>query len=109
MVEKKKKGLGDEERKERYVDYVDRELKKERKDMIMNRKKLADVVTDKNIDLYDKYDEILLAVTDKVIQAETTLHLIDKLVKKIHKEYPTALITETWEIQNLIKDYKDEV
>ena len=45
--------------------------------------------------------------TEKVIQAETTLDLIDKLVKKIHKEYPTALITETWEIQNLIKDYKE--
>jgi hypothetical protein len=58
--------------------------KKERKDMIMNK-------------------------TEQLIQAETTLHLIDKLVKKIHKEYPTALITETWEIQNLIKDYKDEV
>ena len=58
--------------------------KKERKGMIMNK-------------------------TEQLIQAETTLHLIDKLVKKIHKEYPTALITETWEIQNLIKDYKDEV
>ena len=58
--------------------------KKERKDMIMNK-------------------------TEQLIQAETTLHLIDKLVKKIHKEYPTALITQTWEIQNLIKDYKDEV
>jgi glycyl-tRNA synthetase beta subunit len=43
--------------------------KKERKDMIMNK-------------------------TEQLIQAETTLHLIDKLVKKIHKEYPTALITE---------------
>ena len=58
--------------------------KKERKGMIMNK-------------------------TEQLIQAETTLHLIDNLVKKIHKEYPTALITETWEIQNLIKDYKDEV
>ena len=29
MVEKKKKGLGDEEGRERYVDYVDRELKKQ--------------------------------------------------------------------------------
>ncbi len=58
--------------------------KKERKDMIMNK-------------------------TEQLIQAETTLHLIDKLVKKIHKEYPTALITETWEIQNLIKDYRNEV
>ena len=57
--------------------------KKERKDMIMNK-------------------------TEQLIQAETTLHLIDKLVKKIHKEYPTALITETWEIQNLIKDYRNE-
>ena len=44
---------------------------------------------------------------EQLIQAETTLDLIDKLVKKIHKEYPTALITETWEIQNLIKDYKE--
>jgi len=45
---------------------------------------------------------------EQLIQAETTLHLIDKLVKKIHKEYPTALITETLEIQNLIKDYRNE-
>ena len=50
-----------------------------------------------------------MSKTEQLIQAETTLHLIDKLVKKIHKEYPTALITETWEIQNLIKDYKDEI
>tara|TARA_Y100000114_G_C11653632_1_gene275492 strand:- start:328 stop:567 length:240 start_codon:yes stop_codon:yes gene_type:complete len=67
----------------------------------------AMVATDKNMDLNDKYHEILLAVTEQVMQAETTLDLIDKLVKKIHKEYPTALITETWEIQNLIKDYKE--
>ena len=44
-------------------------------------------------------------------QAEENLKLtatiikIDKLVKKIHKEYPTALIRETWEIQNLITNY----
>ena len=83
--------------------------KKERKGTIMNRKKLEDVATDKNTDLNYKYSDVLISVTEKVIQAETTLDLIDKLVKKIHKEYPTALITETWEIQNLIKDYKDEV
>ena len=52
-------------------------------------------------------EDVLICATEQLIHAETTLHLIDNLVKKIHKEYPTALITETWEIQNLIKDYKE--
>ena len=52
--------------------------KKERKDMIMNK-------------------------TEQVIQAEGTLHLIDKLVKEKKLIYPDMIV----EIQNLIKDYKE--
>ena len=63
----------------------------------------AMVATDKNIDLNDKYHEILLAVTEQVIQAEGTLHLIDKLVKEKKLIYPDMIV----EIQNLIKDYKE--
>ena len=53
--------------------------KKERKDMIMNK-------------------------TEQLIQAETTLHLIDKLVKEKKLIYPDMIV----EIQNLIKDYINE-
>lgn len=53
--------------------------KKERKDMIMNK-------------------------TEQLIQAETTLHLIDKLVKEKKLIYPDMIV----EIQNLIKDYRNE-
>ena len=53
--------------------------KKERKGMIMNK-------------------------TEQLIQAETTLHLIDKLVKEKKLIYPDMIV----EIQNLIKDYRNE-
>ena len=53
--------------------------KKERKDIIMNK-------------------------TEQLIQAETTLHLIDKLVKEKKLIYPDMIV----EIQNLIKDYRNE-
>ena len=46
---------------------------------------------------------MIMNKTEQLIQAETTLHLIDKLVKEKKLIYPDMIV----EIQNLIKDYKE--